>query len=235
MSYRPFWEKCTKWPQNNRKPSKVKCTPYMCYEYPLVQVHSVSLCNELFFWVTGHLEKSAPNDPNITLNTHTSSKVPHMCYLCPWFPNFTLFCSTASHFWYRSFWDKCTQWPQNDLEPYKVKCTPYMYNYCPWVSNFTVSLCDQLFLRYRPFWDQCNSIYVLLLFTTNSKFHSISLYDQPFSSYRPFWDKCTKWPQIDLEPYKVKVLHICISSVPDFQISLCFAVRPAVFKISYIL
>ncbi len=29
-----------------------------------------------------------------------------------------------SLFRYRPFWNKCTAWPQNDLEPYKVKCTP---------------------------------------------------------------------------------------------------------------
>ncbi len=27
---------------------------------------------------------------------------------------------------YRQLWDKCTEWPQNDLEHYKVKCTQYI-------------------------------------------------------------------------------------------------------------
>ena len=41
------------------------------------------------------------------------------------------FCSTTSH-----FWDKCTEWPQIDLEPYKVKLPIYVYN-SHRVSNFT--------------------------------------------------------------------------------------------------
>ena len=36
----------------------------------------------------------------------------------------------------RPFWDKCTKWAQNDLEPYKVKCK-YMHYQCRRVSNFS--------------------------------------------------------------------------------------------------
>ncbi len=67
------------------------------------------------------------------------------------------------------------------------------------------------------------------------KFHSVSLYDQPFSRYRPFWDKYTEWPQSDLEPYKAKLPYICIIRVHDSQISLRFALRPALFEIQTIL
>ncbi len=98
---------------------------------------------------------------------------------------------------YRIFWEKCTAWPPNDLEPYKVKCTPYMYNYYPRLSNQAL----------RP----------------------------AILRYKPFWVKCTEWPQIDLEPYKVKSPYICITGVPDSQVSLRFAVRPAISEIQAIL
>ncbi len=67
------------------------------------------------------------------------------------------------------------------------------------------------------------------------KIYSVSLFDQPFSRYRPFWDNCTEWPQIDLAQYKVKLPYICITSVRDSQISLRFALRPALFETQAIL
>ncbi len=75
----------------------------------------------------------------------------------------------------------------------------------------------------------------MLLGSMSPKFHSISLHDEPFSCYRPFWEKCTQWPQNDLEPYKVKLSYICITSVPDSQMSLHFTLRPAIFEIQAIL
>ncbi len=40
---------------------------------------------------------------------------------------------------YNSFWDKCTKWPHNNQEDYKVKGTPYMCSYSLRVSIFTMS------------------------------------------------------------------------------------------------
>ncbi len=60
------------------------------------------------------------------------------------------YCTTKSHisvhfipyqlFWsymYRSFWDKCPEWPQSDLEHYEVKDTPNMCWYSLSVTNFS--------------------------------------------------------------------------------------------------
>ncbi len=63
------------------------------------------------------------------------------------------------------------------------------------------------------------------------KFHSVSLYDQPFSRYRQFWDKRTEWHQSNLEPHRVKLPYICITSVRDYQILVRFALWPALFEI----
>ena len=170
--------------------------------------HSVSLYDNPFWSYRPFWEKSAPKSPQMTFNT-TNSNVPLMCYLGPWFPNFTPYPSTAISLRYRALWYKCTEWPQNDLEPYKVKCTPYMYT----LPESQISLCFALrpavfeiqailkkVHRMTPTWPwmgQGNSylVYVLLL-STSFKSQSISLYDQPFSRCRPFWDKwmTANWP-----------------------------------------
>ena len=62
------------------------------------------------------------------------------------------------------------------------------------------------------------------------KFHSVSLYGQPFLRYRPFWDKCTEWPPNWPWTLQGQSPCKCIASIPDTQISLRFAVRPAVFE-----
>ncbi len=59
----------------------------------------------------------------------------------------------------------------------------------------------------------------VLLVSTSPKFHSVSLYDKQFSGYRPFWEKCTKWPQIDLEHYKLKCSPyvLIVPMIPKFH------------------
>ncbi len=37
-------------------------------------------------------------------------------------------------------------------------------------------------------------------------------------------------PKNDLKPYKVKYIHICVTSIYETQISLHFALLPAVFE-----
>ncbi len=55
-----------------------------------------------------------------------------------------------------------------------------------------------------------------------------------FLSYRPFWDKVTEWPQNDLEHCEVKS-PICVTSAPESQISLRFALQPIVAELQAIL
>ncbi len=111
-------------PQNDLGPYKIKCTPkYVLLLSPTPNFspfHSMAS----YFESQAILKKSEPNDPKLTLN-HTRSKVPHIC---------VLLVSTSRDFHSVSLYDqpflrcrpfgkKCYVWPQNDLEPYKVKCT----------------------------------------------------------------------------------------------------------------
>ncbi len=113
-------------------------------------------------------------------------------------PKFESFSLYSQLFWsYRLLWEKCTEWPPNDLKQVQ---------------------------------GQMYAIYVLPV-SMIPKFHTISLYGQPFFRNMSFWDKCACWPQNDIEPYKVKLPYISITTPPGSQISLHFALGPAVFEL----
>ncbi len=75
------------------------------------------------FEIQAIFETNAPNDTKMTLN-HTRSNV-HMCVTVSPSPKFQSVLLYHQPFLrYKPFWEKCTEWPQNDLEHYKVKDTP---------------------------------------------------------------------------------------------------------------
>ncbi len=58
---------------------------------------------------------------------HRTTPVPHICVTTALNPKFQSVWLYDQLFWsYRAFWHKYTEWPQNDLENYKVKGTPYV-------------------------------------------------------------------------------------------------------------
>ncbi len=106
--------------------------------------------------------------------------------------------------------------------------------------------------------------YTCYIYPRIQNFHSVSLNGQAFSSYRPFWNKCTEWPQHDHKQYKINGTHIHITPIipkfhptslygkslsrhrafwhngtertqNDLQISIRFALRPALFELQAIL
>ncbi len=78
------------------------------------------------FRVTDHIEATAPNDPKTTLDT-TRSACPIYVLLVSSSPKFLFISFFGQPFSsYRPFWDKCTEWPQNYLQQYKVISTPYV-------------------------------------------------------------------------------------------------------------
>ncbi len=98
LSYRPFWDKCTQSenPPNDPKCYKVKYTPYVLLVLTRPKFHpfrSKTRC----CWVTCHFEKSAPNDPKMTLNP-TRSNVPNTCVTSIREAKISLFRSTTSRF-----------------------------------------------------------------------------------------------------------------------------------------
>ncbi len=126
-------------------------------------------------------------------------------------------------------WDKCTKWPQNDLEQEKVKCTPYICYYNPQVPNFSpFHSTTNHFSNTDHFEANGDQMYPICVTSIpKSQNHPVSLYDQPFLRYRPFWQKCKQMTQNDLQPEKVKstIYVLLASNLP------CFTVLSAVFEI----
>ncbi len=81
---------------------------------------------------------------------------------------------------YGSFWQMCTEWPQNDVEHYKVKGTGYMCYCCPWVSICNTFRCTTNRLALRKTVFQLQTIKEsapndpkMTLNTTRSNVHSL--------------------------------------------------------------
>ncbi len=127
LSYRPFWEKCTKWPQNDLEHCKLKRTTYVCVTSVLdSQILIRFALRPAVFEIQASLGQ-----------VHQMTPKWHWTLQGQRYPIYVLLLSTSSKvhsislygqpFWrYRQLWEKCTEWPQNDLERYKVKGTPYM-------------------------------------------------------------------------------------------------------------
>ncbi len=66
-------------------------------------------------------------------------------------PTFRPIGSMMSRFWVTAqFWEKCTEWPQNDLDMFKVKDI-YMHNIYIHEAQIFVSFYDESFSRYLKF------------------------------------------------------------------------------------
>ncbi len=109
-----------KWPQYY----KAKDTPYIHNYCPRVLNFNLFHSTESHYWVIGHFETCAPNEPKMNLNT-MRSKVPHIFYTITSESQVSIHFALQPPFSsYRPFWDNCTQWPRNDIEHYEVKGTP---------------------------------------------------------------------------------------------------------------
>ncbi len=151
-----------------------------------------------------------------------------MCYYSPWIPNVSQFHSRPAILGLQGILDKCTEWPQTDLQPYKVKGTGTQYM-CYWsrrVPNFThcVSLDDQqlsesqILLRFtlRPFRN------VPHICVTNIPEYHFSPTPNPFP-----WSKMhlmtSEWPWTR----NSKRYPVCIKYLLFVRVTL----RPVVFEI----
>ncbi len=87
--------------------------------------------------------------PKMTLNP-TRSNVRHICVTSI---HESLYNQPFSS--YRRFWDKCIEWPQNDIEPYNGEWLSYVLLVSTNSKFHSISLYDQPFLSYRPCWGKC--------------------------------------------------------------------------------
>ena len=143
------------------------------------------------FCVTGHFEKSPPNDFKMTLIC-TRSTIPHNIFVLlvltgPIFHFVLLYDQLFSR--HRPFWNKCTEWPNMTFNPPRSNILRMFY-LCRWVSNFTS--CQSTASRSRVKGDlektalndpqidlnptRSNALIYVLLVSMIPKFHPASLY-----------------------------------------------------------
>ena len=101
----------TKWPWTLQSQRYPICAP-LVFSSPKIPVPSTTSC----FRVTDYLQKSAPNDPNMTLNTVSQSYPIYI--LPPRVQNSSLFCCIFNHFWVTGhlIGDEWTEWPKCHLK-----------------------------------------------------------------------------------------------------------------------
>ncbi len=123
-SFRPFWDKCTDWPQKDLGGCEV-IVPHICSaRNPSTKFESVTIWPAMLVF-TVRFELSAPNTLKWPLAQ--KSHVPHICATStPKFKVSILFSLRPTLSSYRPFWNMCTDWSQKDLEYNKVKVTPCM-------------------------------------------------------------------------------------------------------------
>ena len=137
ISYRPFLEKCTEWPQNDLEHYKLKCTLHVLFVSLVPKFHSVLLYGQPFLRYMASFLRQVPRA--IFEIQAILRQVHWMTSNWPWTlqGQITLSSITTLHesqiplsfalrpavFELRPFWDKCTP---NDLEHYKVKGTPHI-------------------------------------------------------------------------------------------------------------
>ena len=116
-----------------------------------------------------------------------------------------------------------------------LSTSPIFTRFTLWSAIFQIQAILRQGHRTTPKWPWRQEGYVcpiyILLVCTSPKFYSASLYNKPVLKYKAFSDKWTEWPQIDLEPYKVKLSYIWIKTVCGSQISTRFAQRPGIFEL----
>ena len=218
------------------------------------------------FQVTCHFETNALNDPKMTLNT-TKSNVPHICVTSIHESHISLhFALQPAVFQLQAIVRQVHWMTPSWLWTLPSQISLYMYNYCLWVSNFTTfhSMTSRFEIQaslrqahqMTPKWPwTVQGLMCHILVSTSLKFSLHFALWPAFFALQALWDKCTKWPQIVLEPYEVKLPYICITTPPESQsfrvdkvkspyicatsspkshISLHFALRPAVFELQAI-
>ncbi len=137
LRYRAFWDKCTEWPPNDLDLTSSNVPHIFITIVPESQISLRFALRPAFFNIQAiwrQVHRMIPKWP-WTLQGQRYPINVLLVSMCPKFHSVSLYDEPFSS--YGPFWDKCTEWPQNNLEPYKFKCTLYIYNYCPWVPDFT--------------------------------------------------------------------------------------------------
>ncbi len=126
--YMPFRDNCMKWPKMTLKTDfEVKCALYNL----LVPINEFQILMHFTLRpaIFELIEIIVMNDHRMTLNT-TRSKV--CVLLVPQVSKFKSILPNDEPLWsYMPFWDKCTEWPQSDLERWGQRHRIYVLPVAP--------------------------------------------------------------------------------------------------------
>ncbi len=214
-SCRLVWEKCTEW----LKMTLIKGQTYTMYKSNFSSFCYTAHC----FSVTCYIEKSVPNDPQMTLNS-TRSNVPIYALLVSPNTNFqSVSLNDQSFCSYWPFWDKSTKWPQNELNITRLNLphicvvsipeSQISLHFGSTTTGFKVVENRKCTEWPHDDFKHLNAKGILQTLRTypiphppppRTKFWATSLDDQPFSRYngsrksKKKKQKCTKWHWVTL-------------------------------------
>ncbi len=172
---------------------------------------------------------------------------PYVYNNCPRVSNFTPFCSMTSCFRVICHFEtSAPNDPKLTLNPTRPNYPIYVLLVSTSPKFHSISLYYVPFLKYRPFWDKCTERpqidlkpykvelpYMYNICLRVSNFTPFCSMTSCFRVIGHFETSAPNDPRMTLNTARSKVHYICVTSVPKSQISLCFDLRPAVFKMTH--
>ena len=107
-------DKCTEWPLNDLEHEEVKGALYICYNYPWVLNFTPFALRPAIFELQAIL-RQVHQMTSKSLWTIIGQRCP-ICMLPPSPKLHSVSLDGQPFSSFRPFWDKCTEWPQNNLE-----------------------------------------------------------------------------------------------------------------------
>ena len=145
LSYRPFWDKCTEWPQMTLNLTRSN-VPHICITtIPGSQISLRFTVRPALFEIQTIVRQAHRTTPNRPSTLQCQSTLYMYNLNVPGSQIHSVLLYDEPFLSYRPFWDKCTEWPQTDLEPYKFKGTPYMLLVSASPKFYSISLYETHF------------------------------------------------------------------------------------------
>ncbi len=219
---------------------KVKCTPYMCYQYPLVPYFTPFCSTTSRFWVTGHFKTNVPNNLKMTLNT-ARWKVHHICVTSD--PESQI--SVRLAVWPAVFEISALNDPKLTLNTARLHVP---HTCVTSIHESYISLCVTLRPAVFALQAILRQVHRMTPNWRRTLQSQINLYMHKYCfrvlNFTPFRSMTSRFratghietskpngPKLTLNTTGSYVPHICVTSIHECQISLRFVLRPVVSMI----
>ncbi len=185
-----FETKCTKWPQTDLEPYQIT-VPYMCC--PRVPNFTPFRSTASHFWDIGHFEKSALNDPKMTLNLQGQRSLIYVLIVSPSlkFHPIILYGQPFSRYKVVDNLKMIPEWP------WIVNCQKYIP--CIYIINDLKLILKNKKYKIRYIYEVLtHEAQIFVRFALRPAVFKIQGY------WKRKFRKCTEWPQTDFEILPVK-------------------------------